>query len=271
EPHQLDFSGGSLQAKLDATGAHAEIGIPLADLGEIDGEIRLPGLKLSALAPDKQPLAGQLKARINDLSLASTMAPQLQNVAGYIDLDFTLAGRLARPKLKGKAELKEGALDIPELGLELRELGLSLKAPSLERLEIKGRVRSGGGTLTLEGETRIEPAEGYLTRLKLQGKDWVALNIPEAEVHVSPDLLILHTKEQTELNGEVRIPYGRIRPRELPETAVTGTPDLVVVGRDAPQQEQADPNFHSRLRIVFGDRVSFEGFGLRANLTGNLL
>jgi translocation and assembly module TamB len=271
EPHQLDFSGGSLQAKLDATGAHAEIGIPLADLGEIDGEIRLPGLKLSALAPDKQPLSGQLKARINDLSLASAMAPQLQNVAGYIDLDFTLAGRLTRPELKGKAELKEGALDIPELGLELRELGLSLKAPTLERLEIKGRVRSGGGTLALEGETRIEPAEGYPTQLKLQGKNWMALNIPEAEVHVSPDLLIRHTKEKTELDGEIRIPYGRIRPRELPETVVTDTPDLVVVGRDAPQQEQADPNFHSRLRIVFGDRVSFEGFGLRANLTGNLL
>ena len=98
------------------------------------------------------------------------------------------------------------------------------------------------------------------------------MNIPEAEVHISPELVILHTKERSELDGELHIPYGRIRPRELPKSAVTGTSDLVVVGRDAPQQEEpADPNFHSRLRIIIGDRVSFEGFGLRANLTGNLL
>jgi translocation and assembly module TamB len=32
-----------------------------------------------------------------------------------------------------------------------------------------------------------------------------------------------------------------------------------------------DPKVHSRLRIIFGDRVSFEGMGLRAKLTGNLL
>ncbi|MEE9358254.1 MAG: translocation/assembly module TamB domain-containing protein, partial [Sedimenticolaceae bacterium] len=77
---------------------------------------------------------------------------------------------------------------------------------------------------------------------------------------------------RSELDGELHIPYGRIRPKELPKSAITGTSDLVVVGRDAPQQEEpADSNFHSRLRIIFGDRVSFQGFGLRANLTGNLL
>lgn len=272
EPHRIDFSGGSLQAKLDASGAHTKLGIPLAGLGVIDGEINLPGLKVSDLNLEKQPLAGRLKASIDDLSLASVVAPQLQNVAGSIDMDFTLAGHLARPQVQGKALLKSGALDIQDLGLELRELSLSLTAPSLDRLKIQGTVSSGGGTLTLEGETRIDPEQGYPTRIKVQGKDWVAVNIPEAEVHISPELVILHSKERSELDGELHIPYGRIRPKELPKSAITGTSDLVVVGRDAPQQEEpADSNFHSRLRIIFGDRVSFQGFGLRANLTGNLL
>ncbi|RDH91364.1 MAG: DUF490 domain-containing protein [endosymbiont of Seepiophila jonesi] len=271
EPRRVDFSGGGLQGKLDAKGAHAEITIPLADLGEIDGEIRLPGLNTADLDPDRQPMAGHLKARINDLGLASVAAPQLQNVEGFIDVDFSLSGLLGKPEIKGKAELKEGALDIPELGLELRDIGINIKAPTLGRLVLQGKVSSGGGILTLEGDTLAKPAEGYPTRLKIQGKDWVAVNIPEAEMHVSPDLLILHTSKRSELDGEIHIPYGRIRPRELPASTVSDTPDLVIVGRDAPQQEQNDPNFHSKLRIIFGDRVSFEGFGLRADLTGNLL
>ncbi|RLJ20443.1 DUF490 domain-containing protein [bacterium endosymbiont of Escarpia laminata] len=271
EPRQVDFSGGHLQGKLDAKGAHAEITIPLADLGEIDGEIHLPGLNAANMDLDKQPLSGHLKARINDLGLASVAAPQLQNVTGFIDVDFTLSGLVGKPEFKGKAELKEGALDIPELGLELRDLGLNINAPTLDRLVLQGEVRSGGGILTLEGEILVKPAEGYPTRIKIKGKDWVAVNIPEAEMHVSPDLLILHTSKRSELDGEIHIPYGRIRPRELPASTVSDTPDLVIVGRDAPLQEQNDPNFHSKLRIIFGDRVSFEGFGLRADLTGNLL
>ncbi|MBL3590955.1 MAG: translocation/assembly module TamB domain-containing protein [gamma proteobacterium endosymbiont of Lamellibrachia anaximandri] len=271
EPHQVDFSGGGLQGKLDAKGAHAEITIPLADLGEIEGKIHLPGLNAANMDLDKQPLAGHLKARISDLALASVVAPQLQNVAGFIDVNFTLSGLVGKPEIKGKAELKEGALDIPELGLELRDIGMSINAPTLGRLVLQGEVSSGGGILTLEGETLVKPAEGYPTRLKIKGKDWVAVNIPEAEIHVSPDLLILHNSKRSELDGEIHIPYGRIRPRELPASTVSVTPDLVIVGRDAPQQEQNDPNFHSKLRIIFGDRVSFEGFGLRADLTGNLL
>ncbi|MBA1443692.1 MAG: translocation/assembly module TamB domain-containing protein [Gammaproteobacteria bacterium] len=271
EPRQVNFSGGHLQGKLDAKGAHAEITIPLADLGEIDGEIHLPGLNAVNMDLDKQPLAGHLKARINDLGLASVAAPQLQNVEGFIDVDFILSGLAGKPEFKGKAALKEGALDIPELGLELRDLGVSIKAPTLDRLVLQGKVSSGGGILTLEGEILVKPAEGYPTRLKIKGEDWVAVNIPEAEMHVSPDLLILHSSKRSELDGEIHIPYGRIRPRELPASTVSNTPDLVIVGRDAPQQEQDDPDFHSRLRIIFGDRVSFEGFGLRADLTGNLL
>jgi translocation and assembly module TamB len=73
------------------------------------------------------------------------------------------------------------------------------------------------------------------------------------------------------LNGEVKIPFGRIRLRNLPKSAVSGSPDLVVVRDDADQPPAMDPKLHSRLRIIFGDRVSFEGMGLRAKLTGNLL
>jgi len=88
---------------------------------------------------------------------------------------------------------------------------------------------------------------------------------------VSPDLVILHNKDRSELDGEIRIPYGRIRPRELPASAMSSSSDLVVVGGDSEPEEKTDPRFHSKLRIVFGDQVNFEGFGLRADLSGDLL
>jgi translocation and assembly module TamB len=46
---------------------------------------------------------------------------------------------------------------------------------------------------------------------------------------------------------------------------------VTVVGGEEEPASQADPKLYSKLRISFGDRVSFDGMGLRGNLTGNLL
>ncbi len=268
---RVDFSGGALRARLDGKGARAELKLPLTGLGGIDAALDLPGLQPVNLNPDTQTLNGHLKARIDDLGMAELLVPQLKSVTGHIEADFTLAGKLARPQIKGLAQLKQAALDVPELGLEIRELALGIEAPALDRLTLSGGAASGEGRLTLSGEVELDPERGFPTRLKVKGEDWLAVNIPEATVRVSPDLAIQHDVARSELDGEIRIPFGRIRPRELPASALSSSSDLVVVGGDSEPQEKADPRFHSRLRILFGDKVSFEGFGLRANLSGDLI
>jgi translocation and assembly module TamB len=107
--------------------------------------------------------------------------------------------------------------------------------------------------------------------VQIQGENWQAINIPEAEVRISPDLKIQADQTRTALNGEVVIPYARIRPRKIPKSAVSGSPDLIIVKDDEPPDKPLDPKVYSRVRIIFGDRVSFEGMGLRAKLSGNLL
>ena len=271
EPQTVDFSGGRLETRLDAQGGSGELNLPLAGLGAIAGQVRLPGLQLPQLEAAQQNLEGRLTARISDLSVVSMLAPKLQKVKGRIDADFTLGGQLAAPRLMGSAALENGALDIPDAGLELRELALQVRAPNLEQLTLDGSLKSGGGQLTLQGKTALQPEQGFPTELQIQGENWLAINIPEAEVRVSPDLTIKHRKDRTDLTGEVVVPFARIRPRSIPKSAVTGTSDLVVVGDDSPAKQQPDPRLHSRLRVIFGDRVSFEGLGLRAKLTGNLL
>ncbi len=271
EPQKLDFSGGGIQVLVDAKGGRAELHLPLAGLGGIEGRVNLPGLSLQGLDMQRQALKGRIQARLEDLGLISVVAPDIQNVQGRIHADFDLEGTLAKPRLKGSADLRDAALDIPEAGLELREMVFKLSAPTLASLRMEGGVRSGEGKLSFSGTTQLDAEQGFPTQLEVQGKDWVAVNIPEAELQITPELKIVHDKQRTELVGEILIPYARIRPRELPAGSVSGSSDLVVVGGEHPYEPAADPNFHSKLRVIFGDRVSFNGFGLRANLSGDLL
>ncbi|MDJ0806054.1 MAG: translocation/assembly module TamB domain-containing protein [Gammaproteobacteria bacterium] len=270
-PQEVDFSTGLVTVSLDEQAARCALNLPLTGLGGIQGELSLPGMQPMQLDLKNQAISGKLDARIDNLGLLSAISPNLQNLQGAIAADFQLGGTLSVPSLEGDARLQGGAVDLPELGLELRELELSLAASDFDQVQLEGGVRSGKGRLKLSGLTQLDGEKGFPTELRIEGEKWLAVDIPEAEVQVSPDLVIRYTKERSELNGVVHIPYARIRPREMPESAVSGSPDLIVIESDKQAESKQDSRFYSKLRISFGDRVSFEGMGLRGNLTGNLM
>jgi translocation and assembly module TamB len=270
EPQVVDFSGGQAQLTIDQQGGKAELTLPLGSLGSIKGEAVLPGLELADIQPGQQLVKGQLSAHLEDLSIVTAIAPHLQNVRGQVLADFSLSGRLANPQLQGQAELKDGALDIPETGIELRNITLRAQASDLDRLILEGSIESGDGVLNLSGETLLQVEQGFPSKLRIQGKDWVVSNVSEAEVHISPDINVDYTKQRTTLDGDIHIPYARIRLRNLPRAAITSSSDLVIVGGDSPSQPEEYPRLYATVRLVLGDRVSFDGLGLRAQLTGNL-
>ena len=271
EPRNIDLSGGMVSASIDAQAGRGDLSLPLAGLGGIKGNLLMPGLNVLQLEPEKQTVAGRFEARIEDLSQVSAVLPSLQNLKGAVAANFALGGTLGEPNLQGEARLQEGAVDVPEIGLKLRELNLLIAAKDLNRLDLSGSVRSGDGVLEMSGLTRLDPAAGFPSEWRVKGENWVAVDVPEAEVRVSPELDIRISRTRSELNGEVVIPYARIRPREVPESAVAGSPDLEVIDSEAPPQQKQELKFYSKLRISFGKRVSFDGMGLRGNLTGSLL
>jgi translocation and assembly module TamB len=268
---QVDFSGSVANVAIDRERLRADMHLPLQQLGGFDLKLVLPGFDLTELNSDQQALQGQIKGGIEDLAMFTAISPQLQNSRGELSVDMSLGGSLRKPRLEGNAELTQGAIDIPVLGIELRDIEVSMHTPDLNTLYLEGGVRSGKGRLFLKGTTRMDAERGYPSTFSIEGKDWLAVNVPEAEVEVSPDLSFQHSAEQSLLEGKVHLPYARIRPRALPETAVSGSADLVVVGDADEEQKQADTPLHAKVRLSLGKRVSFDGFGLRGQFTGGLM
>ena len=269
--HIVDFSGSKLTAKLDETGANAVIGMPLQDLGGIDGNLSLPGLTLRDFDPKSQRVEGEVKGAIENLAMVSSLAPKLQNSRGNLSIDLDLTGVIAEPRLQGQAKLAGGASDIPELGIELRDFNLLIEAVEQDKLKVTGEVSSGNGRLSLQGTTRLNAAQGFPSEYKISGKEWLAVDIPEAEVQVSPNIVFTHQEKGNEIKGQIKVPYARIRPRELPQTAVSVSSDMVIKQAEENQQAQNDAPLRAEVRLSLGKRVSFDGFGLRGRFTGNLL
>jgi translocation and assembly module TamB len=271
QPQPLRISGAVLKGKIDKEAARTRLEIKLGDQGKMTAEIKLPAYNPFDLDPAKQRLMGRVRFGLQDLSRFARLSPSLLNPQGDVRGDFTLDGTLAQPRLLGRADLTAGGLDIPELGLELREINLSLSAPSLERLALQGNLRSGKGRLELQGGMMLDAEADFPARLTLEGEKFTLSNLPEAEVRVTPELQLERDSEGTRVQGRIEIPYARLRPRKLPKTAVRASPDLVIVGEDREEQRPFDPRLSANLQLVMGDRVSFDGFGLRGKLTGRLI
>jgi translocation and assembly module TamB len=247
------------------------LALPLQQLGGFDLSLGLPNMDLANLNLDQQIVQGSIKGGIKDLSMLTALSPQLQNSQGELAVDMTLGGNLRTPSVHGDAKLIQGAVDIPVLGIELRDIALRLQTPDLKTLSLEGEVRSGKGMLSLQGTTQMDADNGFPSTIKIKGKEWLVVNTPEAEVQLSPDLSFEHNAQKSVLRGKVHLPYARIRPRTLPETAVSDSADLVVVGDPETEQEQPDTPLHAEIRLSLGKRVSFDGFGLRGRFTGGLM
>lgn len=267
----LRISRAELLGGIDPEGVRSRMEMALAELGELEGELNLPGYQPLDPASPSPSLQGGLRFSLKDLSRLSQLSPRLLDPRGDVAGDFTLAGTLAQPRLIGSAELRQGALDIPELGLELREIELSLTAPSLERLALQGGLRSGKGRLNLAGHLDLDAKAGFPAQLELSGREITVANLPEAEIHVTPALKLERNGKESHLKGQIEIPYARLRPRKLPKSAVKASSDLVLVGEDQMEQRSFDPRLSTNLQLVMGDRVSFDGFGLRGKLSGRLI
>lgn len=267
----LTFSGARLKAELAPKGGNLELAIPLAPIGEVQGNLSLPGMSLASLDPKRQRLQGRVRARVGDLGFLAGMVPAISQPKGRVEADFQLSGSLAAPGVSGKLELLDAALDVPEVGLKLREMLARIQADNLDRVRYEASVRSGEGTLKLDGETRLQAKQGFPTEVRIKGNNWTAADIPEARLLISPDLTFSHRSQGMELTGTLKVPSAKLKPRQLPQTAKSASSDLVVMKKGKPAPDQAKgPNLKARLRLILGDEVELDGFGLKGFLAGNL-
>jgi len=267
---QLLLADSRLEGRVDADGATLQLSLPLGELGQVEGRLTLAGW--SSLDPGRtdQPLEGRLQARLSNLAVLAAHFPGIVDLEGSLDGDLSLAGILGRPAVQGQIRLQEAAFDVPALGIRVQALNVQARSEGRDQLVFRGRAISGQGELALDGSTRLDPTGGWPTRVTLKGSDVLVADIPEAWILASPDLQFTLDATSNRLTGDVSIPRARIRPRALPETAITPSSDVRIVQGGDEIVETSGAPFSASVRLRFGDRVSFDGFGLRGLIRGDL-
>jgi len=260
----LSYQNLRITATLAGETAKASAAASLSNEGRLTAEASLSGLTSASPMID-----GTAQISVADLSIVEVFAPQLANVSGRAEARIAVSGPLADPKITGQMDLRDLATEVPEVGLQLKNGTVTAQLTDDMAMSVKGAITSGDGQLTFDGGGPDIDA----VQINIQGKEFLAVNIPGARVIVTPDLKFARSSERMDLTGKVFVPRADIDLTKLPQAneAVKASPDVVVIEDEVANSESAKSvPLHANLTVELGEHVKLVGFGLNAMLTGLL-
>ncbi|CAI8967366.1 translocation and assembly module TamB [Pseudomonas sp. IT-P2] len=242
----------------------------------IDTDLNFVGGKLGELMvqaqlnplPKNKPLSGAFRLSGLDLSVARPFVPMVEKLTGRLNGSGTISGGLLAPLVNGTVQLSDGEVSGPELPIELQALQLQAVIAG-EAVQLNGGWKSGkSGQGSLNGN--IAWGQALVVDLALKGTQLPVTVEPYAKLEVAPDLKISMAGDELAIAGKVLVPKGEITVRELPPSTVKVSDDTIIVGA---QTEEGKPPLAMKMDIdvvVGQDKLSFAGFGLTANLQGQV-
>lgn len=261
----FNYDAGQLDALFENDKLNFSGGVTLPGYAEVDAR----GDLLLSPEDGKHTVDAALKASAPDLTWLDEFIPEATLLQGKLTADGQLSGELAAPVIRVDARLQDGQLKIDRTGETLDDITLSVKSVADNRFDIDGSLKAGEGTLTTKG-TMVFEGVSWSTRLEIKGSQLQLLDSHEIKVQVAPDILIEANQEKVIMSGTLLIPEAAIRLSTLPESAVTETDDVIILGKGGtrPPPPGEGLGFEPRLKVVLGDKVTFSGYGLDARLTG---
>jgi translocation and assembly module TamB len=229
------------------------------------------------------PLAGTvtLTGPMDIAPFSPLLGNQVRNVTGTLNSNLTVNIAGAKITGAGSVDFSNGALAFPELGLRLNggTGRLVLQGDSL-RLEQLSFQTGRGGTLSLNGTMRLDPAEGVALDLAIASRRSLLVNRADLVATVSSDLKVTgSTGAGIDVSGPItidgaEIAIGAIQTASFPTVEVReinrpGVPNAPPAGASAPRASTAAP-VRLKLDVRALQAVFVRGRGLDAEVGGSL-
>ncbi|OZY32825.1 translocation/assembly module TamB domain-containing protein [Pseudomonas lundensis] len=219
--------------------------------------------------PKSKPVTGDFRLSGLDVSVIRPFVPMVETLAGQLNGTGTFTGGLLAPRINGTVALTGGQISGPQLPTTIENLQLTANIVGETALLNGGWTSGQLGLGSISGN--VAWGNTMAVNVLVKGSHLPVTVEPYAKLDVAPDLRISLNPDNTLLiAGKVNVPKGEITVRELPPSTVKVSDDTVIVGQqtsdaDAPMVVDMDIDV-----IVGQELLTFSGFGLNADLVGQV-
>lgn len=212
------------------------------------------------------PLTGDIRGRVGDANILPLVFPDIDHAAGVLTGNANIAGTLAMPEVNGRIELANGEFDSYRINLALRQISLAAAIAS-NSLSFNGNGRAGDGRLGLDG--RFHWREGRSSGVfNLRGTNLLVADLPAYRVVASPDLRFQIEDNRIDASGDVTIPNALVQPARL--TGAVRTSDDAHYADEHEAEQAGRFVVHGDIRVLMGDDVRVDAFGLQGRIEGGV-
>jgi translocation and assembly module TamB len=212
---------------------------------------------------------GAVNVQWPDLAFLALLSPELSQVGGTLDVGLTIAGTIANPEVDGRAAWQGGRVAVPAWGLVVEGIEATATSDDGRSLTFDATGHAGDGELRLTGTTALDPQAGWPTRLNLRGESVQAVQLPNAQVYVTPNLDIVVALPDLRVTGTVHVPRAALELSELPAQAVVPSPDVVLHGV-AVGDEVRPLRLQADIELTLGEDVRYAGLNLETLVSGRM-
>jgi translocation and assembly module TamB len=244
----------------NALDARAVVAVEPGVSGELD-------LRLADLHPDAA-LDAEFRLQGDDWSWVSAVVPQIDSLQGSVEGRIGARGSLRAPEFEGEAVWLNGGVLVPALNLPLSDIELRVVGGSQGSATLIGSATAGTGTLRISGRAEDLSLPERTLRIEISGDNAQLSDWPDRRIWASPDLVIVGSLEGWQFDGSVALDRTSIVMKELPEGAVTVSPDVTVLG--APPAETRRTLITGEALLTLGEQVRVSALGLDTALEGEL-
>lgn len=244
-----------------------ELGV--VDYGRLSATFALP---LPARIPVKLnpqgPVRFDLTAKLREKGLLTSVFPGLvQESRGQLEADLHAAGSWEQPQFSGRLQLNQAGAYLHAAGIQLRDLQLLAHLEGDEVILDSFGARAGKGQLGGEGRLKLRNWKLASYSGTLRGENFLAVNLPELQLHISPDLNFSGDTEKLKVRGDVTVPEMLVQGRQTP-SPVRPSADVVVVDAAAAAVRELPLELDAVVRVIMGERVLIKVSGVDARLGG---
>ncbi len=256
----IRYDNFSLDLEFDPRGIQGRVGSGFKGDGYLDA-------RLSTGWDPGSPLTGEIYTYMSRLFWLELFSPDLVRPQGVLRGHVSLRGTRGNPALGGQLLLEDFTGELPALGLVLSEGRGSLDAQPDGSARISASVRSGEGTLSVDGGLSWY-GQATPLQLAIRGQNVLIADTPMLNAVANPDLRFSLDAATMVLAGEVGVPRARIDLERF-EQGASVSEDVVVLDPVDPE-ETAEAPLDLDLALVLGDQVTLSGYGLDGTLAGRL-
>jgi len=266
-PLQLPWQSWHARLQLTPKQLSSDWSVLFSEERRIEGQATLPDLQ----ATDKK-ITADLRLSQLDLSFLRTLMPEQSEFIANLNGQLRLSGTLAKPLVSGQLKVTDVKLSGTNAPLDIEQGSMQLDFLQQKAI-LTADIQSGEGKAQLSGYADWFDLANYQARLALSGQQ-LPLNLSQGLVYINPEITVLAQNQVVAVQGTVHIPKADFAIDDLPQNAVQVSDDEILLNKELEVRRAASTSslkLVTEMRLILGDQVKLQAFGLKSRLKGQLL